>query len=522
MKKNLLISSFLFLSFSMPVFAQRYLSEIFTGTTVTSNVIYGKNYSTLLSPLSLFMDTLKADVYQPVGDNATAHRATVIVMHAGSVLPIFYNYECTGLKTDSAVAEMCRRFARRGYTAIAMDYRLGWNPFSTDQDTRTGSILQAVGRAVQDAKACVRFFRNNALTSNDYHIDPNMIILGGLNTGGYCALSYPTIHNNADLSILPLLSTTTNSTYCLSPGVSYFDSTCWGNIDGYGGNPAKNFSGNTPGVSNAIQFSFGLGGAIPAISWLKQGDVPMVCFHSKNDPGAPYAFGPVYNGATGAFVINAYGSYSIIHKADSLQNNIAFQNNSWTDVYTTVANQRNGGSINDGLFPFTPSFAEAAPWEWWDSTTCFQIMTAPTSVGGLGFTMGHADTVWFNSLSDHPEMVNGAMAKALANAYIDTIMGYLNPRIFQVIMGVPDLAKMEASISVYPNPADGFCNVHISDASNPIRNIRMYDLTGRLIYSDQKINRQTYTMDTKSYRAGMYLLKIGLEKGEVVKKLTIQ
>src|SRR5258708_23414626 len=118
MKKNLLtISLLLSLSFTSQLYAQRYLTEVFTNTTTQYNIPYCENYSTLLSPVSLFLDTLRADVYEPAGDTAS-RRATIIVMHAGSVLPIFYNYECTGDKSDSAVAEMCRQFARIGYTAI--------------------------------------------------------------------------------------------------------------------------------------------------------------------------------------------------------------------------------------------------------------------------------------------------------------------------------------------------------------------------------------------------------------------
>src|SRR5205085_7297802 len=105
------------------------------------------------------------------------NRPTVIMIHTGSFLPIFYNMQPTGSRNDSAIVTMCKQFARRGYTAIAVDYRAGWNPAATGaagQEIRTGTLLQAAGRGVQDLKACVRFFKNNAAT---YHVDVDKIIL---------------------------------------------------------------------------------------------------------------------------------------------------------------------------------------------------------------------------------------------------------------------------------------------------------------------------------------------------------
>ena len=71
---------------------------------------------------------------------------------------------------------MCTQFAKKGYVVAAISYRTGWNP-QGDQDTRTGTILNAVYRAMQDTKNAVRFFRHNAsVASNAYKIDTNKIV----------------------------------------------------------------------------------------------------------------------------------------------------------------------------------------------------------------------------------------------------------------------------------------------------------------------------------------------------------
>ncbi len=521
MKKRLLKAClFLLLIFPAKLFAQLYVTEQFQNTTVKRNVVFGRNWSVLQYVFGgpIFMDTLKADVYEPVGDVNTA-RPTVILLHPGSAIPIFYNYWCTGIKTDSAVVEMCKQFARRGYTAISINYRQGWNPQSTDQDVRTGGLLEALGRAVQDVKAAIRYFRNDAQTVNEYNIDPNMFILGGLSTGGTIAINAATLHDYSQIQMIKFLSFADNALYHFHSGTTYFDSTYWGNFDGYGGDPTLNYSGNTPGVSNAIQFAFSLQGAIGDSSWLHAGEIPMVAFHNLNDQNAPYYCGGIYS--IGQFVVDVCGGHTIIQNSNAFQNNIQFQNATWTDPFSLAANQRNNGL--DGLFPFSTATPHGAPWEWWDSTTCFQIMMAPTSAGGLGFGSTQANTVWFNSIADNPEMANGgALASALGHAYIDTVMGYLPPRIFSVITGLKDVSQTKNTISIYPNPAEDYCTVSMTDHSIPIRTINLYDVAGKLVQSFERINAYSYAIKTKSLDAGVYVMKVGFDKGEEVRKIVIQ
>ena len=72
----------------------------------------------------------------------------------------------------------------RHVVAVAVDYRLGWNPLSTDQDVRTGTIINAAYRCVQDAHTCVRYFRMDAtLNGNTFGIDTSKFVIGGIEIG---------------------------------------------------------------------------------------------------------------------------------------------------------------------------------------------------------------------------------------------------------------------------------------------------------------------------------------------------
>lgn len=526
MKKNLLIVILLLSVFSTQLFAQRYLTEIFTSTTTTPNVTYGWNFSVLPTdddntPTNgVYTDSLRADIYEPVGDTMSA-RATVILVHTGSFIPIFYNGQATGARGDSAVREMAQQFARRGYTAISIDYRKGWNPQalgSAGQEIRTGTLLQAAGRGIQDARASIRFFRNNALNGgNTYKIEETQIILGGLGTGGYISLGAATIDNYADVSLSKFTASQTNVSYGFTAGVSYFDSTLWGSTDGYGGMSIFNNSNNTPGISNDILFCFNAGGAMGDRSWLQAGMPPMVCFHVPNDPFAPYADGPVIVPVTGDFVVDVSGSYSVVARADSLGNNSSFYPNTWTDPFTLAANQNNNGF--DGLMPFPlpdppgPATGQASPWDWVDSTTTYQIC-----MGLLGFTQGHTDTIWYSTLATNP-----GMGSVQGHAYIDSIMGYLNPRIFAAIVaGIHEPSVSDLPITVFPNPVSDKFTVTISNSELRMNRIEVYDMKGSRVLFFDNLKTKSYTIIRKNLDAGIYLVKVTTANGTSVRKITLQ
>ena len=103
----------------------------------------------------------------------------------------------------------------------------------------------------------------------------------------------------------------------------------------------------------------------------------------------------------------------------------------FTDVYTTAANVNNSGyeGLNVFLTP-VPSTApnafgesyeeEGSPWDWWDNATYDAMFQA---VNGAPAGYGAA-----NSLLGNPDM-----SATKGRAYIDTVQGYLNPRIYAAL-----------------------------------------------------------------------------------------
>ncbi len=511
MKRLLIIACLTMISISG--FGQRYLNEIFTNAdlTITPNVVYGNNFQ-FLTGAPVATDLLM-DVYEPNQSiDPLSNRPVIVYLHTGSFLPPIVNGTPTGWRYDSTVVENCKQFARRGYVAIAATYRMGWNPVAVDQDVRTGTLLQAVYRSIQDAKACVRYiYKTSSGGGNTFGIDTNAIILGGQGSGGYIALAYATLDKTSEINLPKFLSNTNNATYGFVQGQSYINQSLIGDFDGFGGNPALNNANNSVGYSDVVHFAFNLGGAIGDSIWLEPGDVPMVAFHVIGDPFAPYDNGVVIVPTTGQFVVNVSGSATVIRKANQFGNNNCFINAGFTDPYTVRAYQLNGGQ--DGLFPLETNPAQqAGPWEWFDSTATVMFAQA------LGYPASQGTTVYQNALITNPDM-----SKAKAMAYIDTIQNYVNPRIVYCLglnnVGINDNQAVAASIHAIPNPSNDNITINLTQQENKITSLQLFDVTGRVAKTINGIDANSIVINRNGMDAGIYFAVIKTEHGTTTIKI---
>jgi acetyl esterase/lipase len=514
MKKQVLIVPLLLMLANLSQ-AQRFLTEVFSTVTKTSNIVYANNISFLPTPGTSV--PLAMDIYEPTGDTMSK-RPLVVFMHTGSYLPICINQTPTGSRNDSAAVEICTRLAKLGYVVANIDYRLGWNPAGSTVDIRRGSLIQAVYRSIQDAKAAVRYFRKDAATTNLYKINSNYIALGGQGTGGYIAVNYNCLKDTNQIKIPKFISNTTAPASTFPPiaaGQPYVNISLMGDLDGYGGNPAVNTATNSPGYNNDIQFAFNLSGCVGDSSWVTPGLAPMVGFHVMSDPFAPYGNGIVFvPGNPPQSVVDVSGSGVFIPKTVALGNNDAFKGVFTTDPYSIRANSMNGGAaVADGLFPFALAGTQAGPWEWWDSTMLYALCP------NYGLSTGAIDTLLLGGLITNPNM-----SKAKGMAYIDTVIGYLAPRMNRsyVVTGVEHIMGIDNSIQVYPNPADNFLIVKTQVPGNKLNNIQVVDLTGRMVKSFNHVNSPEINIDTKELSPGTYLISINSTKGRYNQRLVIQ
>ncbi|MBM4177747.1 MAG: hypothetical protein FJ211_00230 [Ignavibacteria bacterium] len=121
-------------------------------------------------------DTLRMNIVVPTNDNTT-RRPLVVWIHGGGFIQ--------GSRADFQT--LAESWARRGYTAVTISYRLGIHgglfdpPFAFDE----AELIRACFRGIQDIRTGLRFLAKNAA---QHGIDTSRIVIGGASAGSIVAL----------------------------------------------------------------------------------------------------------------------------------------------------------------------------------------------------------------------------------------------------------------------------------------------------------------------------------------------
>ncbi len=551
----------------------RYLDEFFTGVNIQPTVSFGFNVDALRSnfadlagfqadmvivndlmtngdpiPSNYFLSNsglpveqqtvlklypLQMDVYTPEGDTET-NRPLIIYLHTGNFLPPIVNGGISGSRQDSVEVNLCKKWAKSGYTVAAISYRLGWNPISDDPDVRRGTLLQAVYRALHDTQTAVRFMRaSHSQQGNPFGIDPSKIVLFGQGSGGYVAQAYNTLNNyNTEIAGLPK--------FIGLDGFPYVLEARDGNIDGGPGALRLPDPLQVAGIPKNISMAINAGGALADISWLNQGEAPMVALHCVRDPFAPFDDGTVVVPTTNENVVDVSGANVFMQVASDMGNNNAFKNFPAGDPYTDRARSIYGDTYEyilpaqptitvatapEGLFPVVRPMNtingnrftnESDPWSWWDFAT-LQVVVAGTNAA-LGTTYD-ANILHAQGVAGNPGM---GVEKGMA--YIDTIQGYVNPRIMCVLelpgveCGIVSTSNPEIdnATNVFPNPSHDALVVRNNEFT--ILRVELYDITGRLV-SQQIVNANEVRVERGNLNNGVYMLQIVFDNYSSTKKV---
>ncbi|MFM7015047.1 MAG: T9SS type A sorting domain-containing protein, partial [Bacteroidota bacterium] len=135
----------------------------------------------------------------------------------------------------------------------------------------------------------------------------------------------------------------------------------------------------------------------------------------------------------------------------------------------------------------------------------------------LGYPAAQGTAVYQNALMTNPDM-----SKAKATAYIDTIMGYVNPRIvtcLSLTTGINYMQNLSSNVRVSPNPASSTSTIYADVLAGEIRTVKLYDILGNLILNVDAINNRQFTIDRNKLDAGVYIIKTTFDKGEATGKL---
>ncbi|MCA0333433.1 MAG: carboxylesterase family protein [Bacteroidetes bacterium] len=127
-------------------------------------------------------------------DSFTA-RPLVVLVHGGG----YSGGSLNGLNN------YCLEFAKRGYVAATIEYRLGWNRAPDPCDGDASSMQMAFYRSLQDVHAAIRYLVENAAV---YGIDTNWIFAGGTSAGAFTTTNLAFAQQAELDSSIPLLHQT--------------------------------------------------------------------------------------------------------------------------------------------------------------------------------------------------------------------------------------------------------------------------------------------------------------------------
>lgn len=287
---------------------ERYRSDVFSEVTATTDIQFGEGVTIAGNTQQLFMD-----VYEPTGDVQDA-RPVVMLAFGGSFI--------TGERQD--LEPLCIAYARQGYVAVTIDYRLydlPLIPFPTADEMR-----EVVVKALSDYKAAIRFMREDAATDNQFRCDPEQIFIGGVSAGAIAAAHTAVMQDTDDIDEFLLGLIEDNG--------------------GFEGNSSANFE-----YSSEVQGFISMSGALNDASWIDENDPPFVSIHEDMDITVPYRSG--FAQVLGVNIVYLEGGREMQLRADTVgvTNELRTIANSFEHVGYLDTPEEFSSSIN-----FTTSF----------------------------------------------------------------------------------------------------------------------------------------------------------------------
>jgi para-nitrobenzyl esterase len=225
---------------------QRYRLDVFDNVKVTKDIKFADEITIAGNAQELYMD-----VYEPE-DDAAVNRPVVVLGFGGSFV--------TGSRRD--IAPICEMFAKKGYVAVTIDYRiydLPLIPIPTKEE-----MQDVVVRAIKDLKSALRYLDNDAKAENSYRIDMSWLYVGGISSGGIAAIHAAML----------------DSTDVYSPEIASaiaMHAPIYGITD----------TDTSIKIRGVLNYS----GALHDVAWLDSGDPPFISFHDVGDPTVPYKGG---------------------------------------------------------------------------------------------------------------------------------------------------------------------------------------------------------------------------------------
>lgn len=144
-------------------------------------------------------------------------------------------------------------------------------------------------------------------------------------------------------------------------------------------------------------------------------------------------------------------------------------------------------------------------WEWnqasntWIQKANFGGIPRSSSIGlsvnNKGYIFGGMNVIYFNDFWEYtPDTTNG----------------------------IPELFNNKLDVFVFPNPSNGVLNLNFKNSKNKEYDIRIYDITFKLVYSDIGFKENYLRVSLDSIPKGIYYVQIKNNNDLLIKKIIIE
>ncbi len=468
MNKRILLFLLLIVLTTEAIIAQipynsRYFESVFDEITIETDVVYGNapaiNFPYFdennTSPQDLLMD-----IFQPLGDTLE-HRPAIVCAHSGAFL--------SGTKEAEDMQAFCDSMAHRGYVTASIEYRLGMSIISASSSTR------AVYRGVQDGRAAIRFFKENA---DVYGIDTNNIYLLGSSAGAYICQ-----HN----FFMDTEDDRPSDTFT-SPDLGCLDCS---------GNDFQHL-----GKANGI---IALWGALKDTSLIISTDtLPVFLAHGTADQTVPFGFGYAFGNEN---FPPTYGSGPVSEQLASYGNT--------AETYFVWGEGHEFYGTDNGNWPDQPN-------QYWDSVfNKVEDFTLNIHKPKAGFQLVGFENIMFTDTSVNSTYWYWDFGDGYFSTEQNPTHKYESPGVFHTIQFVSnDLLswdtvsiiisyhvgvkeKFEKFVEVFPNPATDF--IFIKNISKTVKKVDLLNLSGQILSSEIIEREQIKMLDVSMLKPGIYI-----------------
>jgi hypothetical protein len=484
---------FLLLCLSLHATAQNYTKPAQFSYRVDTSLVYGTavNYTG-------HVDTLKLDLYKPLGDN-NPHRPLAVLVHGGSWL--------TGCKTD--MTWLAKELVGRGYAVAAVNYRLGWhkaatvavacgtqdfpdvfpNEYSALYAADSCEIIRAIYRGQQDVKGAIRWLKaRHGLDSTA----TNAVLVGGESAGAFVSMATglldrpeekPDCCNAIGTAPAPSANTLNLTTLNCIPKIWSIDANTrqrpdLGPVDG----TMNTGNGYDAGVIGVID----LFGGVPAIAlpqnWLAGPNQPaLYLYHQTCDAVVPSGYGQPFYPYSG--VCNQYANCSPWHQYTP-------------HVYGSAAIGAYLASLaNPPLY--TTELVYCDPF---NTDLGIIACLAFANNGGYHFVANRVGT-----------------AQKIADFFCPVVAAKIGGA---CLIAVEEVSGLTGQIRV-ANPVAGKLSVFSTQDFEAPLVFGLYDLSGRMLWSDRRpVSAGQYLQfELPELAAGMYVLRVEGKAGVGVWKV---